>query len=375
MNDEKAAGSAAVPAGSQLSPGGGWWANAVSPPETPAPTPSVAPVAPAPPTTMSPSVQREGLSDGLDRSAAAAGYEVPQRAPAHPAGAELAVDSDQVRQAGIALAVIGGLLLAIRILPVPALSAGGFHPVSGVLGMATGTFFSAVLLAPLLIAGVLLLTGRLNRVLLAAGVIVGIVVGAEPFLSERIWWASSMFPLWSGLSRGANLALALAFLGILGFAARSDEVMKARRLASRGEIRQRGLADLGYDETMRADLEGSTYRVHLPGMENNAVTYQQLCVMAEAGQLNSTTVVERSETGVSVMLSNLPGVYSTKSKTTALLLGFLLGNFGVDRFYLGYVGLGILKLLTLGGLGIWTLIDFILVAVGKLKDKNGLPLA
>nr|WP_287392956.1 NINE protein [Candidatus Microthrix sp.] len=47
----------------------------------------------------------------------------------------------------------------------------------------------------------------------------------------------------------------------------------------------------------------------------------------------------------------------------------------MDRFYLGYVGLGILKLLTLGLLGIWTLVDFILIAAGKMKDKAGLPLA
>ena len=60
-----------------------------------------------------------------------------------------------------------------------------------------------------------------------------------------------------------------------------------------------------------------------------------------------------------------------KSKTTAIILSFLLGWLGVDRFYLGYTGLGFLKLITLGGLGIWSLIDFILIIMGKVKPKNG----
>ena len=60
-----------------------------------------------------------------------------------------------------------------------------------------------------------------------------------------------------------------------------------------------------------------------------------------------------------------------KSKTTALILSIPLGELGVDRFYLGYVGLGILKLITAGGFGIWWLIDLILIATGKMTAKDG----
>ena len=62
---------------------------------------------------------------------------------------------------------------------------------------------------------------------------------------------------------------------------------------------------------------------------------------------------------------------SRRSYVVAILLSFFLGGLGVDRFYMGYIGLGIAKLLTLGGCGIWSLIDFILIVVGKLKDADG----
>ncbi len=55
----------------------------------------------------------------------------------------------------------------------------------------------------------------------------------------------------------------------------------------------------------------------------------------------------------------------------AVLLSIFVGTFGVDRFYLGYTGLGIVKLLTCGGFGIWWLIDLILIVVGGLKDVDG----
>jgi TM2 domain-containing membrane protein YozV len=60
-----------------------------------------------------------------------------------------------------------------------------------------------------------------------------------------------------------------------------------------------------------------------------------------------------------------------KKFVTALLLSLFLGSLGVDRFYLGYTGLGIAKLLTFGGLGIWSIIDFIMIATRKITAANG----
>ena len=63
---------------------------------------------------------------------------------------------------------------------------------------------------------------------------------------------------------------------------------------------------------------------------------------------------------------------SDKDWVTTLLLAFLLGTFGVDHFYTGKTVTGILKLITLGGCGIWALIDIIMIATGSYKDGNGL---
>jgi hypothetical protein len=68
--------------------------------------------------------------------------------------------------------------------------------------------------------------------------------------------------------------------------------------------------------------------------------------------------------------SNHPPV-SNKSFLVTWLLSLFLGVFGVDRFYLGKVGTGVAKLLTLGGLGIWALVDLILVLANRQKDKQG----
>ena len=64
---------------------------------------------------------------------------------------------------------------------------------------------------------------------------------------------------------------------------------------------------------------------------------------------------------------------SPKGFVPALVLCILLGGFGVHRFYLGKPISGIFMILTLGGFGIWTLIDLIRIAVGSFNDGDGLP--
>ena len=77
--------------------------------------------------------------------------------------------------------------------------------------------------------------------------------------------------------------------------------------------------------------------------------------------------------GVATPVSDIvpPG---SKSWLVALLLSIFLGSLGVDRFYLGKIGTGILKLITAGGLGIWWLVDLIMIAAGSMKDAQGRPL-
>ena len=64
-----------------------------------------------------------------------------------------------------------------------------------------------------------------------------------------------------------------------------------------------------------------------------------------------------------------------KSKLTTILLCFFLGSLGIHRFYLGYTLIGVIQLLTFGGLLIWVIVDLIRLIIGSLKDSEDNDLA
>ena len=125
----------------------------------------------------------------------------------------------------------------------------------------------------------------------------------------------------------------------------------------------------------RAKYSGEWYTVQIPFYDEKKLTFFELQELAKQKVIQPETVVRLGTgKGKSYPAMVIPGVFSDKSVTTALVLGLLAGSLGVDRFYLGYTGLGILKLLTLGGCGIWALIDVVLIALRKLPDSTGRPL-
>lgn len=116
------------------------------------------------------------------------------------------------------------------------------------------------------------------------------------------------------------------------------------------------------------------FYVSYMGQEYGPMDVNQLAGMVVAGQAKPETMVRAGANPTWFPARDVPGLFSQKEWLTTVLLSFFLGGLGVDRFYLGYTGLGLLKLFTCGGLGIWAIIDFILILLRKVPDSDGRPL-
>ena len=93
--------------------------------------------------------------------------------------------------------------------------------------------------------------------------------------------------------------------------------------------------------------------------------------MSAAAVAKATTLVSAKTAKKEAKLSFLEKLMrGGKSQIVAALLAGLIGALGIHRFYLGYTWQGIVQLLTLGGCGIWALIDFIRILTGNLEPKN-----
>ncbi|MBQ9888681.1 MAG: NINE protein [Bacteroidales bacterium] len=97
----------------------------------------------------------------------------------------------------------------------------------------------------------------------------------------------------------------------------------------------------------------------------------KFCTKCGAELHDEAVICPKCGCAVSPASNALDNSISDKNWVTTFLLCFFLGILGVHRFYVGRVGSGIAMILTMGGLGIWLFVDFIVIICGNFKDKYG----
>ena len=117
----------------------------------------------------------------------------------------------------------------------------------------------------------------------------------------------------------------------------------------------------------------SDWIVKIPGSPEMGASMALLAQMANERMVTRETPVVDPQTGNEFRADQIPGIFSPKNWVTALVLSLLFGYLGVDRFYLGRGGLGFVKLITLGGGGLWWIIDIILIATKSAQDGSRRP--
>jgi hypothetical protein len=121
-------------------------------------------------------------------------------------------------------------------------------------------------------------------------------------------------------------------------------------------------------------MDSSRYFIKRLGTDEGPYCVEELRGMIVTGYLPTDTIAKRETGGDWFPVKQIPNLYSQKQWIVAIILAVFLGNLGIDRFYVGHIGLGILKVVTLGGCGVWHIVDIVLFAMNKVSDDKGLPL-
>lgn len=273
-----------------------------------------------------------------------------------------------VRVAGI-LPIVGGALLIIRL--ISAFFRWSYFTTSGSI--------VTLVLSGLAIAGGILVLKRMIEVapwLLLAATVLSLVLGRLSLDFQTFFWPweplrwatdlityEGVFGLLDILSLYSWWLIAIgAVLSVILFAQASSST----NTASGGhDVNTTGLAVQEADGSIRAgwyaDPDGKPSERYWDGDAWTAQTRP----LTTATSLQTVTSLRKP----TVTASGQP--ISDKSRAAAAILCWFLGVFGIHRFYVGKVGTGIAMLFTLGGLGIWALIDFIMILVGSFKDISG----